>query len=675
MNKKKFTRVLIVIVCFLAVVGILFSLSSLKDGNGVVGGDADTTIDTNEILSPEVTKDPEESEEPVAPEETKCIHHYTSVITSEPTCKDVGLIVWTCDFCDDSYDEAIPKLNNHVYDIGVVTKEPTCLNIGEKTFTCFVCSITYTENIPLSSNHKFDIIGNCSICGKSCSHVFGAYTVIDSAKHERQCSLCKLIQINKHSFTNGVCYCDYTCSHSFDEGIVTQEPTCAVEGLKTFTCSICNIKKINPIPKTDSHNFLLNDEGISDGECDTCGYECIHKYGTYTGEPSLVACVKATPQLCNKCNYAVSWNREADHSLYSYSSWQGIEDCKEKSYKICSGCMTIYDTDIGADSHSWDDGVFVSLPDCFSSGQKKYTCEVCSFVRIENIPALNHNYVLSTEVGDYTYLENDQHKANFYEQCSFCFDKKMYDFMIEDCNYSDGVCVDCSHYCEHTDTDSYYYNKEITFINSEYHEVLSEIFCGVCHSNVTGDRYTESHNKETIDDGGDNGTGNGACWWECEYCTSCDYEEYIYHYDHEYINGKCTKCGKYEAGSDGCSHKNARWEPDDYKSPTPVGGGTHYAYYNYVCYDCDSILDSKSEYQTCNFYNGSCSLCGNTLSSGGSTGGDPSCAHSNVIEAEGYELCWTNYLCTDCGAITGKEHTGFSDDGTGRNTCSYCGQQ
>ena len=37
----------------------------------------------------------------------------------------------------------------HEYDDGKITKEPTCTEEGEKTFTCEFCGDSYTEAIPV----------------------------------------------------------------------------------------------------------------------------------------------------------------------------------------------------------------------------------------------------------------------------------------------------------------------------------------------------------------------------------------------------------------------------------------------------------------------------------------------------------------------------------------------
>ncbi len=55
---------------------------------------------------------------------------------------------------------------------------------------------------------------------------------------------------------------------SFDEGTVTTQPTCADEGVKHFTCTVCGYEKDEAVPATGEHVDADND-----GACDVCGEE------------------------------------------------------------------------------------------------------------------------------------------------------------------------------------------------------------------------------------------------------------------------------------------------------------------------------------------------------------------------------------------------------------------
>ena len=53
------------------------------------------------------------------------------------------------------------------------------------------------------------------------------------------------------------------CEHAWDAGVITTEPTCDAEGVKTFTCSKCGVTKTEAVAAL-GHNYV-------DGICSVCG--------------------------------------------------------------------------------------------------------------------------------------------------------------------------------------------------------------------------------------------------------------------------------------------------------------------------------------------------------------------------------------------------------------------
>ena len=78
-------------------------------------------------------------------------HEYTSKITNDATCTEVGVETFTCD-CGDSYTESIEMIE-HDYSKETVAKEATCKEVGEKKITCSMCDDFITEEIP-ATGHK-----------------------------------------------------------------------------------------------------------------------------------------------------------------------------------------------------------------------------------------------------------------------------------------------------------------------------------------------------------------------------------------------------------------------------------------------------------------------------------------------------------------------------------------
>ena len=69
------------------------------------------------------------------------------------------------------------------------------------------------------------------------------------------------------------------CAHEWDDGVVTTEPTCTEEGVKTFTCSKCGETRTEPISAT-GHTWgdwvlttepTLDADGVETRTCQVCG--------------------------------------------------------------------------------------------------------------------------------------------------------------------------------------------------------------------------------------------------------------------------------------------------------------------------------------------------------------------------------------------------------------------
>lgn len=123
-------------------------------------------------------------------------------------------------------------------------------------------------------------------------------------------------------------------NHAWNDGTITTQPTCTVEGVKTYSCTVCGQTKTEAIPKIDH----ISDSGIVTKSA-TCGAA-----GTKT-----------------------------------YS---------------CTSCGAVLRTEEipATGQHSFDGGTVTKEATCTEAGQKTYTCTVCGQTRTEEIPALGHSF-------------------------------------------------------------------------------------------------------------------------------------------------------------------------------------------------------------------------------------------------------------------------------------------
>ena len=124
-----------------------------------------------------------------------------------------------CDIC------LFAKKEEHAYNSGVVTKQPTCKETGVKTYTCSVCVGTKTETI-----------------AKLTTHTYGNWTKVNDSTHKHTCTVCGQ---------------EESASHSWNSGVITKQPTKDAEGVKTYTCSVCNGTKTEAVPKIPTYAVVF----------------------------------------------------------------------------------------------------------------------------------------------------------------------------------------------------------------------------------------------------------------------------------------------------------------------------------------------------------------------------------------------------------------------------------
>ncbi|MBQ5890215.1 MAG: hypothetical protein IIW73_04605, partial [Clostridia bacterium] len=94
-------------------------------------------------------------------ETTPAKGHTEETITTDVTCDKDGLVTVKCSVCGETiYTETIPA-TGHEY-TSTRTKAPTCKEEGVMTYTC-ACGDSYTEAIPTLDHRYTD--GYCDICG------------------------------------------------------------------------------------------------------------------------------------------------------------------------------------------------------------------------------------------------------------------------------------------------------------------------------------------------------------------------------------------------------------------------------------------------------------------------------------------------------------------------------
>lgn len=354
-------------------------------------------------------------------------HTYDSGKETKPaTCKEPGVMTYTCSGCKHTKTTEIPKTEDHKYGAwqnvdgenhkhvcsvcqkeepaahtwnkGAVTKKATCAETGVKTYTCTGCGATYTEDIPKTEDHKFS-----------------AWTKVDAATHSRTCSVCEKVETEDHGYKTSWSKDKnehwHACSGCGDKiDVEAHTPGKEATEKNPQVCTVCNYVIKPALGHTHNWDTKLTidenghwhacsgceekkDEAAHDfangcdGLCETCGYtrQTAHEFAaqwvsdatghwyecSVCGEKSDFAehapgaeATETTAQTCTACGYEVV--AALGHSF--------SEDWNTDENSHWHDCQCGEKDALAA--HSWGEGV---------EGEEGivYTCTVCGHTRTE----------------------------------------------------------------------------------------------------------------------------------------------------------------------------------------------------------------------------------------------------------------------------------------------------
>lgn len=169
------------------------------------------------------------------------------------------------------------------------------------------------------------------------------------------------------------------CTHTFDSGVVTKEPSCGAEGVKTFTCKLCKATYTESIPMTDDHEWggwhvttepTEDKEGVKERTCSVCK--------------------KVEKESLPK----------ADH-VHDYKAVNTVNaTCTEQGYTdYACACGDTYQGDYkDALGHAWGNWQVTRRPTETVAGQMKHTCTRCRTIETKEIPAEGHTHSYTSKV-------------------------------------------------------------------------------------------------------------------------------------------------------------------------------------------------------------------------------------------------------------------------------------
>lgn len=236
--------------------------------------------------------------------EPEHVHEYTAEVV-QPTCEDRGYTRYTC-ACGDSYVDSYTNALGHKWDDWKTITEPTQLAAGKAQRVCRRCQ----------------------------------------AVEER--TLDKLTQEHTHSY----------------QSTVTEAPTCAVQGTRTYVCS-CGSQYTEAIPKLE------------------------HTYTTSTVAPTCRS-EGYVEHTCTKCgqSYRNTYTQRIPHDYIAQEHPAACEEAGHTEY-VCRMCGNRYTDEITpALGHDWGSWIIIQEPTENSVGIKERICQRCGKRETGTVPRL-----------------------------------------------------------------------------------------------------------------------------------------------------------------------------------------------------------------------------------------------------------------------------------------------
>ena len=202
-------------------------------------------------------------------------------------------------------------------------------------------------------------------------HVYEGWNYSDSSKHQRECSECKNVE---------------TESHSWNGGSVTKQPTCKETGVKTYTCTVCGGTKTESIPKTDNHTYGKWSNANASSHihsCILCGKSETQSHSWNAGSVTKQPTCKETGVRTYTCTSCGGTKNEtiAKTDIHSYGDGLFVDN---NTHEVtCSLCEKTKIED-----HRWDNGKIIEAPTLDKTGMKAYTCISCGTTKTSIVPKL-----------------------------------------------------------------------------------------------------------------------------------------------------------------------------------------------------------------------------------------------------------------------------------------------
>ena len=343
-----------------------------------------------------------------------------------------------CDYgCSKVFGECVDADKNHACDYGCSKEFGECVDTDKDHNCDYGCGKVYGEHADSADDddHVCDygckaVLEDCSdvltdadhvcdVCGKEgiTSHVYGEWTKNDANTHKQTCNCGDVL----------------TEEHKWNDGEQTEAPTCTVDGVKTFTCTVCNETKTEAIDAL-GHKIVNHDAQAPTctqvgwdayESCSACDYNTkvekemlSHSFAWIIDQQPTLEADGIKHEECSACGAKRNENTPIDKLTCNHPEMNKIDAVAatclndgNKEYYFCSECNKYYSNAEGTLETTVEENVLAALghamvtdeavaPDCENTGLTEGShCSRCDHkVAQEEVAALGHDMVTDEAV-------------------------------------------------------------------------------------------------------------------------------------------------------------------------------------------------------------------------------------------------------------------------------------
>ena len=457
------------------------------------------------------------------------------------TCKEHGWTRWHQDAVEGCKCDKVDDLSSK--------EEPTCGKAGTETIAwqCEDCkAIAYevkTYGEP-TGFHKYDVKGDCECGAHQCVWTLSEEVVEEEATCEEpglktivwKCVNEKCGELEKETKeipTAG--------KHDFYEAAKV-EPNCKYEGNIVWKCTDCGAEETEILKKDAENHAKIVVENVGDADvhvlhCEACQTKEVGKEAHDFTKGDCVCGAAAPKHVCTKKVYESTG--KGYHNVICPECGEVVKGIEcEYANNVCVFCGQINPETPVEDAITCENGhVGAKVYEKTDLGYHNVICSACNET-VEKGLTCEYTDGKCPDCGAY---EPEEHKCT--EKTYEWTGKGYHNVICPDCGYTvkgieceyaEGKCIYCGDAHKHT-------AKVYEWTGHGYHNVIcpdcGEIFKGLeCEYVVVYN--TEEATCET--------DGKNWKYRECIYCgDQKDYaEEILPATGHEWVNNKCTVCGK-----------------------------------------------------------------------------------------------------------------------------------